>query len=88
MKKLKRIWYKLGIRLFGDFFKRLYQAQAARKRQVALQKATAYKMQKQGVHIFTIDGITVAARNRKNAEKKVQSIKNKNRSNEKTKPTI
>lgn len=77
MKRLKRIWYKLGIRLFGDFFKRLYHAQTARKRQIALLKATAYKMQKQGLKIYEINNKVVTARNKKNAERKAAKMKTK-----------
>lgn len=71
---MKRIYYKIGIALFGDFFKRLFAAQVKYQRIKKLQLAAQHKMRKQGISIYNIDGIEVTARNYKNALRKVRKL--------------
>jgi hypothetical protein len=75
MKHLKKIWYMIGVKLFGKFFTRLFQLKQERRKQLIQQRAIAYKMKRQGIYLFDINGVKVFARNRNNAEKKAAKIK-------------
>lgn len=77
MKKIKGFWYLLIVKLFGDFFERLYTNKRVIEQHNKVVRQFNRKMHKQGLAIYDIDGIKVLARSRKNAERKAANIKTK-----------
>lgn len=67
----------IGVFLYGSFFKKLYRAQTLRQRQIRESKAFIHRMQKRGMRVYTIDGVSVWARNERNARRKVKALHEK-----------
>ncbi|HUM50458.1 MAG TPA: hypothetical protein PK431_01535 [Chitinophagales bacterium] len=74
-KYLTKLWHAIGMKLFGDFFTKLHAYKQMRLKQSRIMKAARYRMHKQGLKVFEVNGKKVIARNKKNAERKAAQTK-------------